>query len=93
MSMELQELLDLIDKSAQKLLKEWRGDGKSDDLILRDKLIECGWRYSRRNNGGWYHPDAPEVPAPRSLPDLATMIAGEVVRRALTEEMTRSEDE
>jgi hypothetical protein len=72
---KLGEIQAALDEVRNALLREWRVCGKTDDAILRDKLIECGWRYRRTSGGGWYHPLRPEVTAPKTLADLAYTIA------------------
>lgn len=81
--MDIIETQELLNNFTQKLLDKWRNDNREDHQILRDKLIECGWRYSRKTHGGWYHPDVPNYPAPRTLRDLATIIAGALIKEAL----------
>lgn len=73
-------------RSTDKLLTEWRAESspKTDDDILRDKLTECGWRYSR-SLGRWRHPANDSVQAPRTLQELAESIARIIISDALHE--------
>jgi hypothetical protein len=65
------------------ILREWRKEhvGKNDEAILRHLLVESGWKYARNGRrSGWYHPEHPDVPAPRSLDVLAEWIARAVLK-------------
>lgn len=68
-----------------KLLSTWREShkGRSDEEILREILVKCGWKYDRRA-GRWHHPNVPDAQAPRTLPDLAVKIATVIVRDVAT---------
>lgn len=80
-----------ISSATQTLLTDWWGKapGKSDDDILRDKLVECGWKYSRKD-GTWYHPKMRELgqsyPAPRDLRSLAEIAAKAVLSNIQNEQ-------
>ena len=78
--MDVPTMEDIISKATEKTLKLWRECGKPDDQILRDKLIECGWKYKRTAGGVWYHPEAPGLPAPAKLHDLAAAICAVTVK-------------
>ena len=69
----------------QTVLTSWRPSalGKSDDDILRDKLVECGWKYSRQKGGRWVRPKVESFPVPATLHQLAQLIATTVVKDAL----------
>ena len=76
-----------VKESEPKLIKAWRDEApsKSDDDILRDKLVECGWKYSRRD-GRWWHPKIEEsgqtFNAPKDLQAMATMIVEHLAMKA-----------
>lgn len=78
--------------ATQTLLTDWRekAPGKTDDEILRDKLVECGWKYSRQKGGRWYHPKIEELgqsyPAPRDLRSLAEIAAKAVLQNIQNEQ-------
>lgn len=81
-----------LHNATQTLLTDWRekAPGKKDDDILRDKLVECGWKYSRQK-GCWYHPKIEELgqsyPAPRDLRSLAEIAAKAVLQDIQNEQV------
>ena len=76
-----------VKSATQTLLTDWRekAPGKSDDDILRDKLVECGWKYSRQK-GCWMHSKVESLQAPRDLRSLAEMIATTLLHEVQNEE-------
>jgi len=78
------DLEQILQESTQKLLRIWRQVNKEDDVILRNKLGECGWKYSR-SKGYWFHPAAPDYRAPKTLQELAELMAKSVLAEALND--------
>jgi len=76
-----------IRNATQTLLTDWRekAPGKTDDEILRDKLVECGWKYSRQK-GRWIHPKVQSFQAPRDLRSLAEMTAEAILHKVQNEQ-------
>lgn len=89
-----QKVEAIIRSGADMLLISWRdaAPGKTDDEILRSKLIECGWKYSRQK-GRWHHPDAEDYSAPLTLKALAESMSQHVMREALRKERESLEGE
>ena len=73
----------VIANATATILTKWRTEsGKTDPEVLREKLIECGWKYSRQQ-GRWHHPKAEGVHAPRDLSSLAKLLATAATNDAL----------
>jgi len=75
----------LVEEHTTKQLVEWRErdyPGKDDEHIYREKLMLCGWKYSRQQ-GRWYFPDAPALAAPRNLEELARIITRTALKQVL----------
>lgn len=92
-AVSLSQKIDAIVESAHHaLLTQWRRDapGKTDEEVLRAKLADSGWKYSRQK-GRWHHPESKEAPAPRSLNDLARLIARATLQNALKKQEKKPE--
>jgi len=74
------KVTSIIKSATRKILSSWRekDPSKNDDEILRSKLVECGWKYSRQR-GRWIHPKVEEFRAPKTLNQLAEMMARSVL--------------
>ena len=80
-------LAGVIQNTANTLLNKWRTaePEATDRNIFRAKMTQTGWKWAVQE-GLWFHPAAPDYPAPDNLQEFADMIARHLVMDTLAKD-------